>query len=311
MIDAHMHIDFNGWTCDHLLRYMDCEGIEKAWLLSWEEVAPALPRKYQNLTVQNIFKAYHAYPDRFVPMYAPDPRRADMLQSLRYWQQMGIRGCGELKVALSWNEPQVHALLEYINELKMPLTFHMERGRTIYATNSKGGLRYRLGRLLESGKYQGVPRCVAETLCMFPPMRQIKESMALDFPGYLSDHDHLEMCLNKYPNISFIGHGPMFWEEMVADRARTESTQDDPQGKSRILLETYANLMADLSGPSCYRVLSGKHFDAGAFFSRFSSKLIYGTDNFMLGMKELILAKTSDKEVHKNIFHENAKRLVG
>jgi len=96
MVDSHMHVNFNGWTLQHIIKYLDRERIDCCWLLTWEEMNPG-PWAYTHLSVADVWAAYQQYPDRIVPFYAPDPRRPETAELLEQWHARGIRGCGDSK----------------------------------------------------------------------------------------------------------------------------------------------------------------------------------------------------------------------
>ncbi|HPG31173.1 MAG TPA: hypothetical protein PLQ81_10350, partial [bacterium] len=73
MIDAHLHINFNGLNKDNYIDYLDRNGFEKGWVLTWDEVDnPNNKWPVQNLKVEDVIDLYQRYHDRVVPFYAPD-----------------------------------------------------------------------------------------------------------------------------------------------------------------------------------------------------------------------------------------------
>lgn len=96
-IDAHRHVNFNGFTDGDLIQYMDARGIDRCWLLSWEELNPVIPEFYIDLPIEHVMEAYDKYPERIIPMYAPDPRRNDLGKWLEMYISRRIRGYGEFE----------------------------------------------------------------------------------------------------------------------------------------------------------------------------------------------------------------------
>ena len=85
-------------------------------------------------TVQNVEEAARickAYPDRFYFFMNLDPRsfyinpKADYSELIEYYLDMGARGVGELCANFPWDHPLMDNMLFYINQYKLPLTFHM------------------------------------------------------------------------------------------------------------------------------------------------------------------------------------------
>ncbi|NLV73125.1 MAG: hypothetical protein GXY52_00345 [Chloroflexi bacterium] len=93
----------------------------------------------------------------------------------------------------------------------------------------------------------------------------------------------LEYCLEKYPNLHFIGHGPAFWAEIgtlrnPADRFTYPSYEIDDEGRVPYLLRTYPNLWFDLSAGSGLNALKRDSDYAVTFLHEFSDRGMYGTD---------------------------------
>tara|TARA_Y100001934_G_C12095083_1_gene651093 strand:- start:271 stop:861 length:591 start_codon:yes stop_codon:yes gene_type:complete len=123
-------------------------------------------------------------------------------------------------------------------------------------------------------------------------------------PGYLNDIDGLNYCLCNFPNIKFIGHGPMFWKVIESDAA----INNIPSQSNSIvkLIKENNNLFADLSAESGYLALSRNKEYSTNFINSFQDKLLYGTDNFDLGLDSLILNLNLEKEVLEKVFYKNA-----
>lgn len=310
MIDAHIHIH-SQFDAAALVRYLDREKIDVCWLLTWEELYPGR-WPYRHLPVENVLEAYLRYPERIVPMYAPDPRRSDCLERFRMFQQQGIAGCAELKSAVNWDDPQLQPLLAYLDAQRLPLVFHMEAGRRGYHFDTPSRFEHFLARLLNSGKY-ALPRQSVEWLAgILPPLRRSMERGSYEFPGYLMDFLTLEAALQRYPGIRFVGHGPFFWRNIAADPGAVRY----PAGKIRRpgiidrLLQEYENLYADISGRSGYGALTRDRNFARRFLSAHAGKLLYGSDNYFAGQRDFLAALKLAPEVYRRICHDNAAASV-
>ena len=155
IIDAHMHADLLGFDEQKLQSYLDENRIDQCWLLTWDEANPSIPERHQQLSIERLMEVHDRLPGRVVPMYAPDPNRPDAVEQLRAWHARGIKGCAELKVELSWDAPELDALLDCVNELEMPLTFHMEEGNTFLIPENDSALDKNLAVWLRPTKYKG------------------------------------------------------------------------------------------------------------------------------------------------------------
>lgn len=126
IIDCHQHVLFHGYDADKLVNHLDTLGVEKAWLLTWESVDGSLESMYQHLSIEDVWRAYKKYPQRFIPFYAPDPRREDAEKRLKKWAKRGIRGYGEHKVRIKIDNPDSLRIYKLCGELALPVLFHMD-----------------------------------------------------------------------------------------------------------------------------------------------------------------------------------------
>ncbi len=308
-----MHVNFRGLDADGIISYLERERLGKCWILTWEESNPANP-VYLNLPVEDVFEAYRKYPDRICPMYAPDPEADDAAERFMAWVDKGICGCGELKTKLPWDSPKLDRLLEKVNALGMPLVFHMESAGERYAATGTDNFEKLMAKMLNTPRYLGYPRKVISFLGkIYAPLREKKEEMRRPFPGYMTDFAALESRLRQFPNIKFIGHGPLFWEGISL-----EGGVDGLLPRGRViaggitvrLMEEYKNLHADLSGVSGFRAITRDPAFARRFITRHSEKILYGTDNFFLGLRRLLERLRLPADVIRSISGENAARLA-
>jgi uncharacterized protein len=312
-VDSHLHVNYRSYTAKELISYMDREGIDQCWLLTWEETKPTHPW-YQALSIDDVYDAYERYPDRFIPFYSPDPGRPDALSSLVEWHKKGIRGCGELKVSLTWDAPGLDPILAYLDQHRMPLVFHMEKAACIYWAESDNPCECLMARLLNTPRFSGIPRKTVEAMeLFFWPLAKRRERMKRFFPGYMMDFVSLEARLRQYPNIKFIGHGPLFWKGISSLMDNSHVLPSGPvigEGIICRLLSEYDNLYADLSAYSGYNALARDPQFARKFLCSFSGKLLYATDNFFLGLRGFLESLKLPADAYRRIYGENAHSLI-
>jgi predicted TIM-barrel fold metal-dependent hydrolase len=308
-----MHVNFIGFRLNDIIRYLDINRIDCCWLLSWEEISPG-PWPYQHLSIEDIYDAYLKYPSRIIPFYAPDPHKDGAANELEYWYQKGIRGCGELKSTLNWGSSNIQKLLTTVQKLGMPIAFHMEesearinlRSSTIFDRILYRGLRAKR-------KIYQVPKKVLYTLVnRYSPLRNRFEFYT--FPGYMLDFASLEVILADCPHVNFVAHGPMFWKYISADVAtRNEMYPRGPvvgEGIIWRLLRDYPNLYADVSGTSGYDGLTKDPEFAKNILSKYDNKILFGTDNYSLGLRDFLDSLRLPKSTYKLIYGENAAKLI-
>ena len=297
-VDSHLHVNFRGFSAERIIDYLDSQHLDRAWVLTWEEHRPLIPSEYQHLPVLDVYETYRKYPDRIVPMYAPDPTEPGFRETLRSWHGKGIRGIGELKVSCSWDSPAIGALIQEARALHLPIIFHMEgpgyfpfpkrwQNRVFNSTLNRNNI---LGRRL-MGK---------------------RESFTGWFPGYLPDFPGLGKRLAEFPEVTFIGHGPLFWKGI----AREQGTAMHPGGKVGepgilcSLLSEHPNLFADLSGRGGYNALSRDPAFARRFLEENNRRILFGTDNYALGLRRLLDGLGLDSADLGRIMGGNAERIV-
>jgi len=318
-IDSHLHINFNDYSLEKIISYLDKNKIDQCWLLTWEEINHSkCDNPYIHLSIEDVFEAYQKYPSRIIPMYAPDPNRIDVCEILKSYYKKGIKGCGELKVSLNWNSDKINILLKCINILGIPLIFHMENKRYFEVPPIYSNYEQFLLRFSNTKHLLGFPKKIAsifEILFNRPLVKQKKNIQYL-FPGYLLDFASLETRLQEYPNIKFIGHGPFLWKGISSDFAFTPSMSPQTpiveKGIISILLEEYDNFFIDLSAGSGYNALTRDPDFTKRFLNKYYNKILYGTDNFSLGLKEFLDSLKLSKNKYKMIYGdgENAYNIL-
>lgn len=313
-IDAHVHIDYNHFDEKTLLSYIHRNHIEKIWLLTWEESTPSIPRIYDSLSITRVCEFYQKYPDLVVPFYAPDPSREGLEDLFKKYVKRGIKGCGELKVSFLWKDDIIDKYLRIVQKFHLPLLFHMEMPRLQYIPSNFNTFTKFLEKIL-NGALNGVVRHYLLQLADFvPPMKKHIKNHQVYFPGYLYDFAGLEQRLNQYPEISFIGHGPHFWnnisveidEKFVHQRGKISSF-----GIIDRLLTKYDNLYCDISGRSGYNALGRDKKMVKIFLEKHYRKILFGSDNTGYDLEGLLESFNLEKKVLKHIFYENAMMLIG
>ncbi|MGM0648242.1 MAG: amidohydrolase family protein [Bacteroidota bacterium] len=312
-IDAHFHPNMKGFTPRKIKEYLDNEGIDQIWLFSWEEKNPSIPSLYRNISIGEIMEAYEYLPDRIVPFYAPDPTEGDVCGILKSYAAKGVRGYGELKVTARWTDPEITRMLRCVDELGFPVVFHSELPRYHYAANDRNFFDKQFGKLM-NGAFNGVSRLYIDQLVNNTGLfkKTIHKKLQY-FPGYMLDMIEFEQQLQAFPNVIFIGHGPLFWKAISAEYNATikyDRGNIKKKGVSVRLLEEYDNLVADISGNSGYNALNRDREFSQWFLERFSHKLLYGTDNYMLRQRELLDSFHLPDDKYKMIMGENASKIL-
>lgn len=134
----------------------------------------------------------------------------------------------------------------------------------------------------------------------------------------------LEACLNRFPDLLFVGHGPAFWAEIAPlrspeDRYTYPKYPVEREGRVAHLLRTYPNLVADLSAGSGANALLRDPDYTVAFLNEFGDRLMFGTDicyrsqRFATGalLQELKAQGKISAEAFDAIAGQNAIRLLG
>jgi predicted TIM-barrel fold metal-dependent hydrolase len=305
-IDSHLHVNFKKLGVNQLISYMDREGIDKCWLLTWEEVRPPDAFFYRSLPIEEVFRAYEKYPSRIIPMYAPDPNRPDAAERFMEWHGRGIRGCGELKATLEWDSPKLDPLLSYLDDNGLPLVFHMEGSRHLFRPITASRVDKFFAKLLNTPRLGALTRGLVDAaIDGFGPLKERKGKMSFSFPGYLLDFAALEARLQEFPNINFIGHGPLFWDGF------TPADELNPlAGATCRLMDEYDNLYADLSAHSGYSALTRDPQFTKNFLVKHSRKILFGTDNFFLGLGQFLHTLELPYDVGARIYGGNAEMLL-
>ena len=126
IVDCHMHVNWLGHNVHTLVKHLDDLGVDKTWLLTWELVNGLSYPGYVHLSEAEVWAACEAYPDRFVPFYAPDPQRPDAERVLRDAIKKGLKGFGECKVRLCLDNPDLFKLFRIAADNGLPILLHLD-----------------------------------------------------------------------------------------------------------------------------------------------------------------------------------------
>lgn len=130
----------------------------------------------------------------------------------------------------------------------------------------------------------------------------------------------LEMALQKWKDITFLGHSADFWAEISGDDFHFDYPKGKVQPGGRVveLMRKYPNLHGDISAGSGLNALKRDKDFAISFLNEFQDRLYYGQDccsiNNQLGHSEYLdgLLESGDisQEVYDKICWKNAVKLL-
>ena len=137
IIDAHNHPDWHGHDFTRFVANMDRFGIEKTWILPWESPEDEYHHGYfAPMTTGGPdgpipFSRCLAYaekaPERFILGYAPDPRRPGAIDRMRAAVDIyGVRVYGELKLRMTYDDPDALRMFRFCGERKLPVVLHID-----------------------------------------------------------------------------------------------------------------------------------------------------------------------------------------
>ncbi|MBI2299935.1 MAG: amidohydrolase family protein [Armatimonadetes bacterium] len=144
----------------------------------------------------------------------------------------------------------------------------------------------------------------------------------------------LEHTLQKFPNLTMLGHGPVFWSEIAplatpGERSfvfrpdggqvgRLPSHPVTEEGVVPKLLRRYPNLLGDLSDFTAFNALNRDHEYGPKFLTEFQDRLFHGTDlcffDMPVPLPELLINWRDSGKISETVFNkvarENAIRLL-
>ena len=313
-IDAHMHINFRNISSRNIIDYLDKHKYDCCWLMTREDIHPE-NGNIESLSIENIYETYLRYPERIVPMYAPDPRCDDAPEKLLAWCSRGVKGCAELKTTVNGRLGKLKKLLDAAHHVKMPVVLHMEnRPEVLEGTRSDSTLDIMLLKLMQTSRFKGLPKKIINLISeVYEPLAQWKKRRTV-FPGYKLDFASLRIVLKEYPMIKFIAHGPLFWRHISTDGEKNTCIRQEgtikKEGPACSFLRHYPNLYADISAPSGFYALNRDHAFSRRFLSEFSHKLLFGTDNYPMGHEDLLKSLRLGPKAMRRLMGTNAQQIL-
>ena len=132
----------------------------------------------------------------------------------------------------------------------------------------------------------------------------------------------LERALQKWKDITFIGHSGDFWVEISGDDLHTGYPSGQPVvpgGRVVELMRKYPNLHGDLSAGSGFIAISRDRKFGAEFLTEFQDRLYFGQDwcsiknNMMHSeyLDELLESGEISQEVYDKVCWKNAVKLLG
>lgn len=134
----------------------------------------------------------------------------------------------------------------------------------------------------------------------------------------------LERCLERYPDLIFIGHGPAFWAEIGIlrdpnDRMGYPKYPVIEEGQVAKFMRRYPNLWVDLSAGSGANAMLRDMEYAGRFMHEFADRILFGTDICYPDQEvpqpkilfDLLANGSLDQAMFDGIARKNAYRLLG
>lgn len=192
IIDSHQHVFWHGRDDSGLVRDMDENRIDMAWLLTWEIpeppdsdatanvkfLNPARVRSdgsHPGILLDDLIAAHRNYPGRFLLGYCPNPAKPGAAELFEAACEMyDVRVCGEWKFRMLIDDPRSLEVFRAAGRRNAPVVLHLDAPYL----PPKGGT-------YEPSWYGG-------TIA------------------------NLECALAACPETIFIGHAPGFWVKSAA-----------------------------------------------------------------------------------------------
>ncbi|MGH9361248.1 MAG: amidohydrolase family protein, partial [Thermoanaerobaculia bacterium] len=282
VIDIHNHVYWLGHDPKKMVANMDRFGIDRSWLLSWEAPAREIDAAYDEslnplgvgIPFSDIVRASEMFPERFVPGYAPDPRRPEARALLRSAVKLhGVRVFGELKVRMHYDDPDALAIFQLCGDLGLPVVFHLDV--VLPPGSIQTARQYWYGGAIDNVE-RALQRC--------PRTQFIGHA-----PGF-------------WREIS----GDAGREPLGLPRGKPVVQG----GKILKLLDRYPNLHCDLSAGSGHTALSRDPAFSRKFLIDYQDRVLYGRDQYDNVHQELLRSLDLPKEALARVLAGNALRLV-
>lgn len=271
-----------GYNPERLVSNMDENGIAKTWLLTWEcpldEYSPDflsfLPGESNGpIPFSSLIPFIEKYPERFIPGYAPDPRRPDAIDRLSFAISLyNVRVYGELKVRMMLDNLDALRVYRFCGEKGLPVIVHID-----YEFST--GVKYPRPNWWYGGGIEAFERAI----------KACPETIFIGHgPGFWA-HISADDLHDKvvYPEGKVI-----------------------EGGKLSEMLRRYPNLYCDLSGYSGFNALNRDPEFALKFIEEFQGRLLFGRDYFDDRLHKLLLSFSLPDDVLDKILYKNALKLV-
>ncbi|MDD3926314.1 MAG: amidohydrolase family protein [bacterium] len=283
IIDAHNHPDWHGHNLDKFLANMDKYGIDITWLLSWECPFNEYNPRYNHCTSHageggpipfaRCLSYKERTPERFILGYAPDPRRPEAIDKLSaYIEIYGVQVCGELKLRMTYDNPDALRMYRFCGAKGLPVTVHID-----YEFDS--GVKYPRPNYWYGGGIEAFERA----------LQACPETVFLGHaPGFWAhisgDGNH-----NKEPYPT----GKVLLGGKLID-----------------MLRQYPNLYCDISAGSGCNALKRDPEFALKFLMEFQDRILYARDYFDNAHQEFLNNLSLPPGVLSKIYSGNASKLV-
>lgn len=281
-IDVHNHPYWLGHDARKMVANMDRYGIARTWLLAWEcpkhERSPSydatLNPEGEGIRFADVVRMAEQYPDRFIPGWAPDPRRPETRRRLKAAVDLhGVRVYGEMKLRMTYDSPDALSIFQLCAELGLPVLFHLDV--TLPRGTPAGNWQYWYG-----GHIDAVERA----------MQACPDTVFIGHaPGFWREiSGDAEQEPSSYPR----------GKPIV------------PGGRILQLLDKYPGLHCDISAGSGHTALSRDLDFTRKFCIDYQDRILHGRDGFDNNHMTLLRALHLPDNVFNKIMFGNAERLV-
>lgn len=283
VIDAHNHPEWHGHTIEKFIENMDENKIDITWLLTWEapedEYSPSLLSsfpywgKYGPIPFSKVVEYIKQKPERFVPGYAPDPRRPEAIDLLAGAISLyGVRIYGELKLRMMYDNPDALRMFRFCGKKGLPVVVHIDY-------EFETGVSYPRPSWWYGGGIEAFERAIARC------PETIFVGHGPGFWAHISKDDKFDK--EVYPSGRVIEGGKLI--EM---------------------LRKYQNLYCDISAFSGLNALKRDIEFGKKFILEFQDRILFARDYFDSNHKEFLDSLGLEKEVLDKIYYKNALKLV-
>jgi predicted TIM-barrel fold metal-dependent hydrolase len=282
LIDCHQHTHWHGHNSEALIKNLDEAGIDVAWLLTWEVPERECDMAYRNvfdprrvgMPLEDVVNACERFPNRLVAGYAPDPRDPYAIEKLESAVRiLKVRVCGELKVRVLLDDPDVLRMFRRCGELGLPVLFHID---------------------------------VAARERPKPPARDYWYCLDID-----RLETALKACPGTQFIGHAPGFWRHISGDGYTAEGGYPKTPVTPGARLPELLAKYQNLYADLSAGSGLNAISRAPEGQGReFLIEFQDRLLFGRDQFDNAHMDFLKQQDLPKSAWDKITHQNALKLV-